>query len=112
MARRIAPFTLTIALLLATFSAHAQSHSSTELRREQTHAYFDSEQKGGYRFMLTGALVALSGTAPLLYDEEVASMEGAEEGKEEAYNQNDASGFIALNALRLKASARQREQLK
>lgn len=47
-----------------------------------------------------------------LYDEEVASMEGAEEGKEEAYNQNDASGFIALNALRLKASARQREQLK
>jgi argininosuccinate synthase len=46
-----------------------------------------------------------------LYDEDVASMEGAEEGKEEAYNQNDASGFIALNALRLKASARQRELL-
>ena len=46
-----------------------------------------------------------------LYDEEVASMEGAEEGKEEAYNQNDASGFIALNALRLKANAKQKEQL-
>jgi argininosuccinate synthase len=36
-------------------------------------------------------------------------MEGAEEGKEEAYNQNDASGFIALNALRLKANARQKQ---
>jgi argininosuccinate synthase len=44
-----------------------------------------------------------------LYDEEIASMEGAEEGKEEAYNQNDASGFIALNALRLKANARQKQ---
>lgn len=45
-----------------------------------------------------------------LYDEDVASMEGAEKGKEEAYNQNDATGFIALNALRLKATARQKEQ--
>lgn len=39
-----------------------------------------------------------------LYSEDVATMEG---GAEEAYNQNDATGFIALNALRLKASARQ-----
>jgi argininosuccinate synthase len=39
-----------------------------------------------------------------LYSEDVATMEG---GAEEAYNQDDASGFIALNALRLKASARQ-----
>jgi len=39
-----------------------------------------------------------------LYSEDVATMEG---GAEEAYNQNDASGFIALNALRLKANARQ-----
>ncbi len=35
---------------------------------------------------------------------EAAAMEG---GQEEAYNQDDATGFIALNALRLKATARQ-----
>lgn len=40
-----------------------------------------------------------------LYDEDIATMEG---GAEEAYDQNDASGFIALNALRLKANARQK----
>ncbi|MEM9081945.1 MAG: argininosuccinate synthase [Verrucomicrobiota bacterium] len=40
-----------------------------------------------------------------LYDEDVATMEG---GAEEAYNQDDATGFIALNALRLKASANQK----
>jgi argininosuccinate synthase len=40
-----------------------------------------------------------------LYSEDVATMEG---GAEEAYNQDDATGFIALNALRLKASARQK----
>ena len=34
----------------------------------------------------------------------IGTMEG---GAEEAYNQDDATGFIALNALRLKASARQ-----
>jgi argininosuccinate synthase len=39
-----------------------------------------------------------------LYSEAVATMEG---GQEAAYNQDDATGFIALNALRLKASARQ-----
>ncbi len=39
-----------------------------------------------------------------LYSEAIATMEG---GQEEAYNQDDATGFIALNALRLKASARQ-----
>ena len=39
-----------------------------------------------------------------LYSEDVATMEG---GAEHAYNQDDASGFISLNALRLKASARQ-----
>ena len=38
-----------------------------------------------------------------LYSAAVATMEG---GAEEAYNQDDATGFIALNALRLKASAR------
>lgn len=35
-----------------------------------------------------------------LYSEAVATMEG---GEEEAYNQDDATGFIALNGLRLKA---------
>jgi len=38
-----------------------------------------------------------------LYDEHIATMEG---GQEAAYNQNDASGFIALNGLRLKQFAR------
>jgi argininosuccinate synthase len=42
-----------------------------------------------------------------LYSEDVATMEG---GAEEAYNQDDATGFISLNALRLKASARQASQ--
>jgi argininosuccinate synthase len=41
-----------------------------------------------------------------LYSEAVATMEG---GQEQAYNQDDATGFIALNALRLKASARQKK---
>lgn len=38
-----------------------------------------------------------------LYSESIATMEG---GAEEAYNQNDATGFIALNALRLKQFTR------
>jgi argininosuccinate synthase len=38
-----------------------------------------------------------------LYSEAVATMEG---GAEEAYNQDDATGFIALNGLRLKAWSR------
>ena len=38
-----------------------------------------------------------------LYDEDIATMEG---GQEEAYNQNDATGFIALNGLRLKQFAK------
>ena len=38
-----------------------------------------------------------------LYDEHIATMEG---GQEAAYNQNDATGFIALNGLRLKQFAR------
>lgn len=37
-----------------------------------------------------------------LYSEEIATMEGGG-----SYNQDDATGFIALNALRLKASAEQ-----
>ena len=38
-----------------------------------------------------------------LYDEAIATMEN---DPTQSYNQNDATGFIALNALRLKASAR------
>lgn len=38
-----------------------------------------------------------------LYSEEIATMEG---GHEELYNQNDATGFIALNGLRLKQFSR------
>ena len=38
-----------------------------------------------------------------LYSEDVATMEG---GAEEAYNQDDASGFIRLNGLRLRTAAR------
>lgn len=43
-----------------------------------------------------------------LYSEDIATMEG---GAEEAYNQADATGFIALNALRLKANAKQKQSL-
>ena len=39
-----------------------------------------------------------------MYSEAVATMEG---GQEQAYNQDDATGFINLNALRLRASASQ-----
>lgn len=41
-----------------------------------------------------------------LYNEDVATMEG---GAEHAYNQDDASGFINLNALRLKSEASRRQ---
>ena len=42
-----------------------------------------------------------------LYDENVATMEA---DPTNSYNQDDASGFIALNGLRLRASARQGQQ--
>ena len=38
-----------------------------------------------------------------LYNEDIATMEG---GAEEAYNQDDATGFIRLNGLRLKTQSR------
>jgi argininosuccinate synthase len=40
-----------------------------------------------------------------MYSEAIATMEG---GQEQAYNQDDATGFIALNALRLRAVANQK----
>jgi argininosuccinate synthase len=42
-------------------------------------------------------------SANSLYSEDVATMEG---GAEEAYNQDDATGFIRLNGLRLRQSAK------
>lgn len=42
-------------------------------------------------------------SANTLYSEDIATMEG---GHEELYNQNDATGFISLNGLRLKQFSR------
>ncbi len=56
-----------------------------------------------------GNIIAGGVRSPLsLYNEGIASMEGdAEDAKpEDTYNQDDATGFIRLNALRLKATAR------
>lgn len=54
-----------------------------------------------------GNIMTAGRRSPLsLYSEDVATMEG---GAEEAYNQDDATGFIALNALRLKANAQQKD---
>ncbi|SHJ78225.1 argininosuccinate synthase [Rubritalea squalenifaciens DSM 18772] len=79
--------------------------------REALQALITSTQQtvsGEVRLKLyKGNCIQAGRKSPLsLYDEDVATMEG---GAEEAYNQNDASGFIALNALRLKASARQKQ---
>ncbi len=84
--------------------------------REALQALITETQKtvsGEVRLKLyKGNCIQAGRRSPLsLYDEDIATMEGAEDGKEEAYNQNDASGFIALNALRLKATARQKELL-
>ncbi len=55
-----------------------------------------------------GNIITAGRRSPLsLYDEDVATMEG---GCEEAYNQNDATGFIRLNGLRLKSEAKRRQQ--
>ena len=50
-----------------------------------------------------GNIIAAGRKSPKsLYDPQVATMEG---GGAEAYNQSDATGFIRLNALRLKVRA-------
>lgn len=77
--------------------------------REALQALVTETQKnvsGEVRLKLyKGNTITAGRRSPLsLYDEDVATMEG---GAEEAYNQNDASGFIRLNALRLKNAARQ-----
>ena len=80
--------------------------------REAIQALVTETQKtvtGEVRLKLYKGNVMQAGRrSPLsLYSEAVATMEG---GQEQAYNQDDATGFIALNALRLKASARQRKE--
>ncbi|MES2708797.1 MAG: argininosuccinate synthase [Verrucomicrobiota bacterium] len=51
-----------------------------------------------------GNIMAAGRKSPLsLYDEAIATME---KDPTQSYNQNDATGFISLNALRLKATAR------
>ena len=57
-----------------------------------------------------GNVMAAGRKSPLsMYDESIATME---KDPTQSYNQNDATGFIALNALRLKASARRELKLK
>lgn len=66
----------------------------------------ESQQKVGGEVRLRlykGNVMAAGVRSPFsLYSEDVATMEG---GAEDAYNQDDASGFIRLNALRLRSEA-------
>jgi len=80
--------------------------------RETLQTFITETQKnvsGEVRLKLyKGNTITAGRRSPLsLYSEDVATMEG---GAEEAYNQDDATGFIHLNALRLKSEARRREQ--
>jgi argininosuccinate synthase len=73
--------------------------------REALQALVTESQKsvtGEVRLKLyKGNIMAAGRRSPYsLYDESIATMEGGG-----SYNQNDATGFIALNALRLKATA-------
>ncbi|MGB0264206.1 MAG: argininosuccinate synthase [Opitutales bacterium] len=74
--------------------------------REALQAFIDDSQKtvtGTVRLKLyKGAITTVGRKSPLsLYDENIASMEGVESD----YNPDDASGFIRLNALRLRRRA-------
>ena len=76
--------------------------------REAIQALVTESQKGvtgEVRVKLyKGNVIAAGVKSPRsLYSEDVATMEG---GSEEAYNQDDATGFINLNALRLKVRAK------
>ena len=78
--------------------------------REMLQAAIDKSQEsvsGVVRLKLyKGNVIAAGVRSPLsLYNEAVATMEG---GAEHAYNQDDATGFIRLNALRLKTQASRR----
>lgn len=72
--------------------------------REALQALIDDSQKtvtGTVRLKLyKGNIITCGRKSPLsLYDSEIASMEGVES----SYNQNDATGFIRLQGLRLRA---------
>jgi argininosuccinate synthase len=72
-------------------------------------AYIDATQEnvtGTARLKLyKGNVIVVGRKSPFsLYSEDFATFE-----KEEVYNQMDATGFIRLNALRLKIKAMQRE---
>ena len=74
--------------------------------REALQALIDDSQKtvtGTVRLKLyKGTITTVGRKSPLsLYDEDIASMEGVESD----YNPDDASGFIRLNALRLRRRA-------
>jgi len=79
--------------------------------REALQALVTESQKsvsGEVRVKLyKGNIIAAGRRSKLsLYNEDVATMEG---GAEHAYNQDDATGFIRLNALRLKSEATRRD---
>src|SRR5213082_478194 len=81
--------------------------------REALQAFVTESQKnvtGVVRLKLyKGNIIAAGRKSPKsLYDPQVATMEG---GGADAYNQNDATGFIRLNALRLKVRAAVTENL-
>lgn len=72
--------------------------------REALQAFFDKSQEsvtGTVRLKLyKGNIITVGRRSPLsLYEEDVASMEGVQS----AYNPDDASGFIRLQGLRLRA---------
>ena len=72
--------------------------------REALQAFIDDSQKfvsGKVRLKLYKGNITTCGTKSKysLYDENIASMEGIESW----YNQDDATGFIRLNGLRLRA---------
>ena len=74
--------------------------------REALQALIDESQKsvsGTVRLKLyKGTITTVGRKSPYsLYDEDIASMEGVESD----YNPDDASGFIRLNALRLRRRA-------
>ena len=74
--------------------------------REAFQAFIDDSQKtvtGTVRLKLyKGTIITVGRKSPLsLYDENIASMEGVQSD----YNPDDASGFIRLNALRLRRRA-------
>jgi argininosuccinate synthase len=76
--------------------------------REALQAFVDESQKnvtGVVRVKLyKGNVIAAGRKSPLsLYNPDIATMEA---DPTKAYNQSDATGFIALNALRLKVASR------